>query len=59
MIASGNKNQFPSSLAPLGDLLKALMFLSNLNDFDSSPSLLDQEFTKRKCSSKVWMEKGS
>ena len=36
MIASGNQNQFPSSFAPLGDLLKALMFLSKLNGFNSS-----------------------
>ena len=59
MILSGNQNQFPSSFAPLGDLLKAFMFLSNLNDFNSSPSLPDQEFAKRKDSSKVWKEKGS
>ena len=39
MIASRNQNQFPSSFAPLGDLLKALMFLSNLNGFNSSPHL--------------------
>ena len=38
MIASGNQNQLQSSLAPLGDLLKTLMFLSNLNSFNSSPS---------------------
>ena len=38
MIESGNQNQFPSSFAPLGDLLKALIFLSNLNGFNSSPS---------------------
>ena len=38
MISSGNQNQFPSSFAPLGDLLKALMFLSNLNGFNFSPS---------------------
>ena len=38
MIASGNQNQLQSSLAPLGDLLKALMFLSNLNSFNSFPS---------------------
>ena len=38
MIASGNQNQFPSSFAPLGDLLKTLMFLLNLNGFNSSPS---------------------
>ena len=58
MIASGNQNQFPSS-APLGDFLKTLMFLSNLNDLNSSPSLSDQEFAKRKGSSKVWKENGS
>ena len=38
MIASGSQNQLQSSLAPLNDLLKALMFLSNLNGFNSSPS---------------------
>ena len=59
MIASGNQNQFPSSFAPFGDLFKALMFLSNLNGFNSSPSPLDQGFAKRKCFSKVWKEKGS
>ena len=37
MIASGNQNQLQSSLALLGDLLKALMFLSNLNSFNSFP----------------------
>ena len=59
MIASRDQNQFPSSFAPLGDLLKALMFLLNLNGFNSSPSLPDQGFAKRKGSSKVWKEKGS
>ena len=38
LIASGNQNQLQSSLAPLSDLLKTLMFLSNLNGFNSSPS---------------------
>ena len=38
MIASKNQNQLQSSLTPLGDLLKALMFLSNLNSFNSFPS---------------------
>ena len=57
MIASGNQNQFQSSLAFLGDLLKALMFLSNLNGF--SPSSLVQGFNQRKSSSRVWKEKGS
>ena len=42
MILSENQNQFPSSFAPLGDLLKALMFLSKLNSLNSSPSPLDQ-----------------
>ena len=59
MISSGNRNQFPSSFVPLGDLLKAFMFLSNLNGFNSSPSPLDQGFAKRKGSSKVWKKKGS
>ena len=40
MIATGNQNQLQSSLAPLGDFLKTLMFLSNLNGFNSSPSSL-------------------
>ena len=59
IISSGNQNQFPSSFAHLGDLLKALMFLSNLNGLNSFPSPSDQEFDKRKSSSKVWKEKGS
>ena len=53
MIASGSQNQLQSSLAPLGDLLKALMFLSNLNGFNSSPSPPVQGFNQRKDSSKV------
>ena len=59
MIASRNQNQLQSSLAPLGDLLKALMFLSNLNGFNSFPSPLVQGFARRKGSFKVWKEKGS
>ena len=59
MIASGDQNQLPSSFTPLGDLHKALMFLSNLNGFNSSPSLPNQGFAKRKGSSKVWKENGS
>ena len=59
MIASGSQNQLQSSLAPLGDLLKALMFLSNLNGFNSSPSPSVQGFNQRKGSSKVWKKKDS
>ena len=59
MLSSRNQNQFPSSFAPLGDLLNALMSLSNLNDFNSSPSPSDQRFAQRKDFSKVWKEKGS
>ena len=58
MIASRSQNQLQSSLAPLGDLLKALMFLSNLNRFNSSPLLPFQGFNQRKGSSRVWKEKG-
>ena len=53
------QGQIPPSLGPLGDLLKALMFLSNLNGFNSSPSPPNQRFVQRKGSSKVWKEKGS
>ena len=59
MIASRSQNQLQSSLAPLGDLLKALMFLLNLNGFNSFPSPQVQGFAQRKSSSKVWKEKGS
>ena len=59
MIAFGSQNQLQSSLAPLGDPLKAFMFLLNLNGFNSSPSPPVQRFTQRKGSSKVWKEKGS
>ena len=46
MISSDNQNQFPFSFAPLGDFLKPLIFLSNLNGFNSSSSLPDQGFAK-------------
>ena len=44
MIAFGSQNQLQSSFAPLGDLLKALMFLSNLNSFNSFLLLPVQRF---------------
>ena len=59
MISSRNQNRFPSSFAPLENLLKAFMFLSNLNGFNSSPSPPDQGFVKWKGSFKVCKEKGS
>ena len=59
MIVSEDQNQFPSSFPPLRDILKALMFLLNLNDFNSSPSPSDQGFAKSKVSSKVWKEKAT
>ena len=58
MIASRSQNQLQSSLAPLRDLLKALMFFSNLKGFNSFPSPLVQGFNQRKGSSRVWKEKG-
>ena len=57
MIASGSQNQLQSSLAR--DLLKTLMFLLNLNGFNSSPSPPVQGFNQRKGSSKVWKKKDS
>ena len=59
MIASESQNQLQSSLAPLSDLLKAFMFLSNLNGFYSSPSPPVQGFNQRKGSSNVWKKKDS
>ena len=59
MIASRSQNRLQFSLAPLGDLLKALMFLSKLNGFNYSLSPLVQGFNQRKSSSRVWKEKGS
>ena len=58
MIASRNQNQLQSSLTLLGDLLKVLIFLSNLNGFNSSLSPSVQGYNQRKGSSRVWKEKG-
>ena len=57
MKASGSQNQLQSSLTPFGDLLKAFMFLLNLNGFNSSLSPLVQAFNQRKGSSKVWKKR--
>ena len=48
MIASRSQNQLESFLTPLGDLLKAFMFLLKLNGFNSSPLLSVQRFNQRK-----------
>ena len=62
VLSFGGQDQIPPTLGSFGDLLKALMFLSNLNGFNSSLSPPEQRFTQRKCPSskpKVWKEKGS
>ena len=48
VLSSGGQGQIPPSLGPLGNLFKALMFLSNLNGFNSSPSPPKQRFNSRK-----------
>ena len=61
VLSSGGQRQIQPSLGPLGDLLKTLMFLSNLNGFNASHSPLEQRFNSRKWSSsnsKVWKENG-
>ena len=62
VLSSGGQDHTPPSLGPLRDLLKALMFLLNLNSFNFSPLPLEQRFTQKKGPSlkpKVWKEKGS
>ena len=51
VLSSSGQGQISPSLGPLGDIFKALMFLSNLNSFNSSPSPLEQRFNSRKGSS--------
>ena len=61
VLSSGGQGQIPPSLGPLGDLLKAFMFLLNINGFNSSPPPPEQRFNSRKGSSsktKVRKEKG-
>jgi len=55
----GSQNQLQLSLAPLGEL-KAVMFLSNFNSFNSPPYPSRQKFMQKKGSpskSLVWKEK--
>ena len=59
MISLGNQNQFPSSFATLRDLLKALVFLSNLNYFNSSPSSPNQGSLNGKVLPRCGRKKGS
>ena len=56
MFSFEKQNQFPPSFSPLGDLLKALIFLSNLNGFNSSPSPTDKGFLKGKILPKCGMK---
>ena len=56
VLSSGGQDQIPPSLGLLGDLLKALVLLLNLNGFNFSLSS-----PKQRCPSskpKVWKEKG-
>ena len=44
----GSQNQLQLSLTPLGELLKAVMLLSNFNGFNSPPNPFEQKFTQKK-----------
>ena len=58
----GNQNQLQLSLAPLRELLKAVMLLSNLNGLDSPSYPSEQRFMQKKGSpsrSPIWKEKDS
>ena len=58
----GSQNQHQLSLAPLGELLKAVMLLSNFNGFNSPPYPSEQRFMQKKCSPSrcpIWKEKDS
>ena len=57
-----NQNQLQLSLAPLRELLKAVMLLSNLNGFNSPSYPYEQRFMQKKGSpskSPIWKEKDS
>ena len=58
----GNQNQLQLSLAPLGELLKVVMLISNFNGFNSPPYPSKQRFMQKKGSpskSSIWKEKDS
>ena len=58
----GNQNQLQLALAPFGELLKAVMLLSNLNGFNSPHYPSEQRSMQKKCSpsrSPNWKEKDS
>ena len=58
----GNQNQLQLSLVPLGELLKAVMLLSNFSGFNSPPYPSKQRFMQKKGSpswSSIWKEKDS
>ena len=59
MIVSRSQNQLSIISRSFRWPLKALMFLSNLNGFNSSPFPPIQGFRQRKGSSKVWKKKDS
>ena len=57
-----NQNQLQLSLAPLGELFKAVMLLSNFNGFNYPPYPSEQWFMSKKGSpsrSPIWKEKDS
>ena len=58
----GKQNQLQLFLAPLRELLKAVMLLSNFNGFNSPPYSFGQKFMQKKGSpsrSPVWKENDS
>ena len=60
MSSLGNQNQLQLSLAPLGELLKTVMLLSNFNGFNFPPYPFGQKFMQKKGSpskSPIWKEK--
>ena len=60
MSSLGNQNQLQLSLAPLGELLKAVRLISNFNGFNSPSYPFGQKFMQKKGSpskSPIWKEK--